>query len=247
MLKAVLFDQDGVIIDTERDGHRAAFNATFKEFGLDCEWDVELYHKLLQVGGGKERIRYYFENHYRGKKPEDLEELIKKLHQRKTAAFLELLADMPLRPGIRRFMEEIKTAGLKIGICTTSNEKAAHAVAFERLGDINFDVVIAGDMVTKKKPDPEIYISALTKISVDPGDCLVIEDSGIGVRAARAAGCRVLATVNGYTREEDLSGAEFIVTCLGDEGGEKAEFLGKNIPLAQPGIIGLADILKALP
>jgi HAD superfamily hydrolase (TIGR01509 family) len=240
--KAVLFDQDGVIIDTERDGHRVAFNAAFEEFGLDCRWDVELYHTLLRTGGGKERIKIFFEKYYHGTKPGDLDALIKKLHERKTAIFLTLLKDMPLRPGIYRFMREIKREGLKIGICTTSNEKAAHAVAYEKLGDIGFDVVIAGDMVSKKKPDPEVYLSALARIGVAAGECLVVEDSGIGVKAGAAAGCRVLATVNEYTRDEDLSGAHCIVTCLGDEDGEKAQFPGKAIPLEKEGIVSLRDI-----
>lgn len=246
MIKAVLFDQDGVIIDTERDGHRVAFNSTFREFGLPVEWDVELYHRLLQIGGGKERMRHYFEDHYTGKLPEDLDGLVQKMHLRKTAVFIDLLETMPLRPGILRFMREIKAAGLKIGICTTSNEKVAHTIADRKLGEIGFDVLIAGDMVSRKKPDPEIYSTALAKIGVGPRDCLVVEDSSIGVRSGRAAGCRVLATVNGYTRDEDLSGADIIVTCLGDEEGEKARFLGKSIPLARSGIVTFADIVKAL-
>jgi len=246
MFKAVLFDQDGVIIDTERDGHRVAFNAAFKEFGYDCQWDVELYHKLLQVGGGKERIKYFFENFFQGRKPDDMDGFVKAMHEKKTALFLGLLDAMPLRPGIHRFMKEIKAAGCKIGICTTSNEKVARKVAGEKLADIGIDLVIAGDMVTKKKPDPEIYLSAINKFGLQSGDCLVVEDSGIGVRAGAAAGCKVLATVNGYTRDEDLSAASLIVNCLGDEGGEKAEFTGRTIPLAKPGILSFADLTKTL-
>ena len=246
MIKAVLFDQDGVIIDTERDGHRVAFNRTFKEFGLHVDWDVELYHKLLQVGGGKERIKHYFEKYHTGKKPEDLDGLIKKLHEKKTAVFIEILESMPLRPGIHRFMKEIKARGLKIGICTTSNEKVAHTVADKMLADIGFDVLIAGDMVARKKPDPEIYLSALAKIGVAPGDCLVVEDSSIGVRAGKAAGCRVIATVNGYTKDEDLAGADLVVSCLGDEAGEKAVLLAGKVPLKTPGVVTLGDLEKVI-
>jgi HAD superfamily hydrolase (TIGR01509 family) len=245
-IQAVLFDQDGVIIDTERDGHRLAFNKAFRDFGFDVEWDVEFYHELLQVGGGKERIKYYFEKYYTGKKPEDLDGLIKKLHEAKTAAFIEILETMPLRPGIHRFMQEIQARGLKIGICTTSNEKVAHTVAEKMLADISFDVLIAGDMVSRKKPDPEIYLSALKKIGVAPENCLVLEDSSIGVQAAKAAGCRVVATVNGYTKDEDLSGADLVISCLGDEQGEKAVFLAGNIPLRKAGIVSLEDIERAL-
>ena len=248
MLKAVLFDQDGVIIDTERDGHRVAFNRAFRESGLDCEWDERLYHKLLQTGGGKERIRRYFEHYYTGGTIDTsdggLDAQVKNIHERKTAIFLELVKTMPLRPGIFRFMKEIQAAGLKTGICTTSNEKVAHMIAFERLNGIAFDVLIAGDMVSKKKPDPEIYLSALDRLGIDGSECLVVEDSGIGTRAGSAAGCAVLATVNGYTRDEDLSAASWVVTCLGDHETEKAEFIGKAIPLAVPGIISIGDIRR---
>ncbi|MEI6389221.1 MAG: HAD hydrolase-like protein, partial [Spirochaetota bacterium] len=164
MLKAALFDQDGVIIDTERDGHRVAFNEAFKVFGLGIEWDVETYHKLLQVGGGKERIKHYFDTIHRGKQPDDLENLVKALHAKKTELLMPILEKMPLRPGIHRLMREIQDAGLKIGICTTSNEKVATMIASKMLADIDFDVVIAGDMVKKKKPDPEIYLSAQSSL-----------------------------------------------------------------------------------
>lgn len=248
MLKAVLFDQDGVIIDTERDGHRVAFNLAFKDFGLDCAWDEKMYHQLLQIGGGKERIRHYFEQYYKGNKIASfeggLDALVKKIHEHKTELFIELVKTMPLRPGILRFMREIKTAGLKIGICTTSNEKVAQTIAFERLGGIAFDVLIAGDMVSKKKPDPEIYLSALAKLDIHGSECLVVEDSGIGTKAGSAAGCTVLATVNGYTRDEDLSAASWVASCLGDPDAEKAEFIGTAIPLAEPGVIGIGDIIS---
>jgi len=161
-IKAIIFDQDGVIIDTERDGHRVAFNKTFKEFGFDFEWDVDYYHELLQVAGGKERMRHHLHTKGFGRevKPEEEDELIKALHKRKTEIFIELIKEgaLPLRPGIKRIMKEAMNRGLKVGICTTSNEKAAHAVAYEILKDIKFDFVLAGDVVKKKKPNPEIYL-----------------------------------------------------------------------------------------
>lgn len=246
MIEAVLFDQDGVIVDTERDGHRVAFNEAFREAGLGIEWDADLYHRLLQVGGGKERIRHYFETLHRGTVPEPLDALVKELHARKTDIFLRLLGAMPLRPGIRRFMREIRDRGLGIGICTTSNEKVARIVAGSMLADIGFDLVLAGDMVAKKKPDPEIYLTAIASLGVAAGSCLVVEDSAIGVAAARASGCRVLATVNGYTKDEDVWSADFVVSCLGDEEGERAEILSGSLMPAQPGVIRLGDILRAL-
>jgi len=224
MLEAVLFDQDGVIIDTERNGHRVAFNIAFEKCGYpEVVWDEELYHKLLQVGGGKERIKYYFEKFYDGDRaPADIEEFAKEIHKAKTEIFVGMITELPLRPGIHRFMSELREAGIKIGICTTSNEKVAGTVANVILSDIPFDVVIAGDMVKHKKPDPEIYNMALEIMGIKPENTLVVEDSHIGVTAAKRAGCLVLATYNDYTKQEDLSEADFIVSCLGDPDGEKA-------------------------
>jgi beta-phosphoglucomutase-like phosphatase (HAD superfamily) len=110
-IKGFFFDQDGVIIDTEKDGHRVAFNKTFKEFGYDFAWSVEEYHGLLQVGGGKERMRHYLHTKGFGKevKPEDEEQLIKDMHHFKTDAFIQMIEnrELPLRPGIKRIMHEI--------------------------------------------------------------------------------------------------------------------------------------------
>ncbi len=226
-IKGFFFDQDGVIMDTERDGHRVAFNKTFKEFGYDFQWDEEEYHELLQVGGGKERMRHYL--HTKGfgvpVKPEEEDELIKKLHKRKTEIFIELVESgkLPLRPGIKRIMKEINDLGLVLAICTTSNEKAAHAVAYKILKDIKFDQVLAGDIVSRKKPDPEIYLLALEKTGLKPDEVIVIEDSRNGVLAAKAAGLHVVATTNGYTEKENLEDADIIVTCLGEPDGIKCE------------------------
>lgn len=247
-IKAVFFDQDGVIVDTERDGHRVSFNRTFAEFGFNVEWDAETYHKLLQVGGGKERMRHAYETQGYGVEVADLEATIKQMHKRKTDIFIEMIegGELPLRPGIHRFMKEINAAGLILGICTTSNERAAAAITGGLLKDIRFDFILAGDVVSKKKPDPEIYLLALKKAGVKPEECLVVEDSHIGVSAAKAAGMHVIATINGYTREEDTSAADFVVDCLGDPAGEKAKVLQGDRAIAPNGFVTLDRIKAAL-
>ncbi|NLG70670.1 MAG: HAD-IA family hydrolase, partial [Chloroflexi bacterium] len=183
-IKAVFFDQDGVIIDTERDGHRVAFNDTFRKMGFDVEWDEDYYHELLQIGGGKERMKHHLHTRGFGReiKPEEEDELIREMHRIKTSRFIELIESgtLPLRPGVLRIMKEIMDAGLILGICTTSNERAAQAIAYGMLKDIRFDFVLAGDVVSKKKPDPEIYNLALSKTGLQPDECLVIEDSRNG-------------------------------------------------------------------
>ncbi len=246
-IKAMIFDQDGVIIDTERDGHRVAFNKTFKEFGFDFEWDVNYYHELLQVAGGKERMRHHLHTKGFGRevKPEEEDELIKAMHKRKTEIFIELIKEgaLPLRPGIKRIMKEAMNRGLKVGICTTSNEKAAHAVAYEILKDIKFDFVLAGDVVKKKKPDPEIYLLGLKKGGLKAEECIVVEDSRNGLLAAKAAGMNVVVTTNYYTEKEDLREADIIVTCLGDPDGEKGKLKYGGKDLNYNGVLGIDQLI----
>jgi len=247
-IKAIIFDQDGVIIDTERDGHRVSFNKTFKEFGFNFEWGVEKYHELLQIAGGKERMKHHLQTDGFGKpvRPEEVDDLIARMHKRKTAMFVEMIeaGELPLRPGVRRFMLEIMAAGLKTGICTTSNEQAAHAIAYKILKDIQFDFVLAGDIVKKKKPDPEIYHLAMEKTGLKPDECLVVEDSRNGVLAAKAAGMFVLATTNPYTEKEDLREADLIVTSLGDPGTEKGVLKYSSKPFKFDGIVHVPQLLE---
>jgi len=224
-IKAIFFDQDGVVIDTEKDGHRVAFNETFKEFGYEFQWNVEKYHELLQISGGKERMRHYFQTEgvFSDLNKNEEDELIKKLHKTKTEIFIKLIESgkLPLRPGIKRLMKEAMGIGIILGICTTANERAANSIAMGMLKEINFEFVLAGDVVSRKKPDPEIYLLALEKTGLKPEECIVVEDSRNGVLAAKEAGMHIIATTNIYTEREDLSEADIIVTCLGDPDGEK--------------------------
>lgn len=246
-IKAVFFDQDGVIIDTEKDGHRVAFNAAFKKFGYDFEWNVEKYHELLQISGGKERMRHFFrdEGHFADMPEAELTAHIKLLHKTKTEIFVDLIESrkLPLRSGIKRFMQEAMQAGLTLGICTTANERSADAVAKGMLGDINFKFVLAGDVVSKKKPDPEIYLLALERSGLSPDECMVIEDSRNGVLAAKMAGLRIVATSNIYTANEDLSDADIVVTRLGDP-AKRGKVKSTKKELEYDGILQVDQLLK---
>lgn len=247
-IKAFIFDQDGVIIDTEKDGHRVAFNQTFKDFGYKFSWDIDEYHELLQISGGKERMRHYL--HTKGfgvkVKPAEEDDLIKRMHQHKTETFIELIEEgkLPLRSGVKRLMLEAKGMDLVVGICTTSNQRSAQAVAYKILQDIEFDFVLAGDVVKKKKPDPAIYNLALEKTGLKPIECVVIEDSHNGVMAAHQAGMHIVATTNFYTASEDLSHADIIVTCLGDPQGEMGELVAVSRDLDYDGILYADQLVR---
>jgi HAD superfamily hydrolase (TIGR01509 family) len=218
-MKALIFDCDGVLVDTERDGHRVAFNRAFASLGLDAEWDVDLYGELLKIAGGKERMTHYF-NEAGWPEGQTAATLIPELHKKKTAIFTELIAkgSLPLRSGVARIVDEAHAAGVRLGVCTTSDPKAIDGV-LDLLGAQRkswFEIVLAGDVVKKKKPAPEIYDLAKQRLGLDARDCVVIEDSRNGLLAALGAGMRCLITTSAYTVDEDFAGAARVVPELGD-------------------------------
>jgi HAD superfamily hydrolase (TIGR01509 family) len=219
-LKALLFDCDGVIAETESDGHRVAFNEAFRRKGVDAFWDAEEYGRLLKTGGGKERMLRYFQNDSQ-KYPSDTfsAEYISELHKVKTAIFIDLCLTLPPRPGVRRIMLEAAVAGISVFICSTSNENSVNAIADAVLGDDKERVltrIYAGDIVKAKKPAPDIYTLVPAHHDTAPEECLVIEDTRIGLLAAKAAGMRCLITRSMYSKGEDFSEAVAVVDNLGE-------------------------------
>lgn len=208
MLEALIFDVDGTLADTERDGHRPAFNAAFAEAGLDWDWDAALYGELLAVTGGKERIRFFCERHA----PEFLQQAnvearIKELHAAKTRHYVELCArGIPLRPGVESLLREASASGLRLAIATTTTPENITALLPPDLLAL-FEKVGAGDTVPNKKPAPDIYLWVLAQLDLPSAACLVIEDSANGLRAARGAGLPTVITKTQYTRGENFSGA----------------------------------------
>ena len=221
-MEALIFDCDGVLVDTERDGHRIAFNMAFAHKGIDVVWSIEEYKELLKVAGGKERMKYYFDEHGWPRQFDDHEELIISLHKQKTQFFMQLIESgaLPLRPGIKRIVDEAITHNLKLAVCSTSNEKSVRLIVDLLLGKQrrgNFQAVLAGDIVTRKKPDPEIYNLCIETLDINPRECMVIEDSRNGLMAAKAANFNCLITTNGYTADEDFTEADILVNELGDD------------------------------
>jgi len=223
MLEAVIFDVDGTLSNNERDGHRVAFNQAFADAGLDWHWSVELYGELLAVTGGKERIGYYLDKYNAEfKRPDDLAGLIARLHANKTQHYQHLLSQggIPLRTGVPRLLRELRRAGMRMAIATTTSRINVDTLLTNTLGKESigwFEVIGAGEHVVSKKPAPDVYLYVLDKLELRPDRCLVIEDSGIGLRSAISAGISaVLVTTNYYTSEDDFNGATMVVNHLGE-------------------------------
>jgi len=224
-LVALLFDVDGTLADTERDGHRVAFNRAFADAGLDWEWSAELYGKLLAVTGGKERIRYYLDNfNTEFQHPEDLDGFIAELHKAKTAHYVELLRGgaIPLRSGVKRLIDEARGAGMRLAVVTTTTPANVEALLENALapGSMEwFEVVAAGDVVPAKKPAPDIYTYAMEKMNLTAEQCIAFEDSHNGIRSSKGAELKTIIAVNGYTRDEVFEDADLIL----DQWGEPSD------------------------
>ncbi|XP_057487239.1 CBBY-like protein [Actinidia eriantha] len=226
---ALLFDCDGVLVDTEKDGHRISFNDTFAEKELRTTWDVDLYGELLKIGGGKERMTSYFNKtgwpEKAPKSEEERKQFIASLHKRKTELFMALIEKklLPLRPGVAKLIDQALSKGVKVAVCSTSNEKAVSAIVSCLLGPDRAEKIriFAGDVVPRKKPDPAIYVLAATTLGVEPSSCVVVEDSAIGLAAAKAAGMKCIVTKSGYTAEEDFVNADAVFDCIGDPPEER--------------------------
>lgn len=221
IIKAIIFDVDGTLADTE-DGHRQSFNKAFVENGLDWNWDVELYDRLLKVTGGKERIRYFVEGFLPGfSKPADYDGFVKQLHAAKTRHYNAMLREgiIALRPGIRKLIDAARQRGIRLAIATTTSPENVATLlqrGFGADGERIFEVIGCGDIVPHKKPAPDIYLWVLEKMGLPAADCIALEDSENGLHASLTAGIRTFIIPNHYTRNQNFAGAAAVLDDLSD-------------------------------
>jgi HAD superfamily hydrolase (TIGR01509 family) len=248
-LQGLIFDVDGTIANTERDGHRIAFNEAFREAKLDWYWSEELYGELLDIAGGQERIIHYVQTYCpEFEPPAPLSEFALQLHEMKMRHYPTLLADgnIPLRPGVERLLKEARDNGIPLAIATTSALPNVVALLEHTLGIESlewFEVIAAGNVVPHKKPAPDVYFYVLEKMGWSAENCLVIEDSNQGLTAARGAGLRTLITYNSYTCSHNFDGAWIVLDHLGNKEIPCSQREGELLNASYVTISGLLELM----
>jgi HAD superfamily hydrolase (TIGR01509 family) len=242
MLEAVLWDVDGTLAETERDGHLVAFNAAFDELDTPWRWSEQRYGELLRVAGGFERLLFDMESQPLA--PVGLEErklLARRIHALKNRRYTELVASgtLPLRPGVRELFDECATAGVRMATVTTTSRGNVHALLAAQVGadwESRFAAVVCAEDAPVKKPDPQAYRFVLERLQLTSGRAVAIEDSAMGLAAATAAGIPVVVTRSRYFPDDPVPGALAVGPSLGTRAGWSPGLDGK------PGRVGLADI-----
>lgn len=215
-LPAVILDVDGTLVDSERDGHRIAFNRAFEEAGLPDRWGVELYGELLDVTGGERRINAYLEG--QEMPAEERLGLASRLHARKTEIFTDMArqGEIAPRPGVPELLDELESAGMRLAVATTGTITWVHPLLDRLFGLDRFEVVVTSDEAPERKPDPSAYRIALERLAVSRGAALAVEDSRNGLRAAKSAGLACVVVVNDYTRDQDFDEADLVLDGFGE-------------------------------
>jgi HAD superfamily hydrolase (TIGR01509 family) len=218
-LRAVIFDVDGTLADTERDGHRVAFNKAFEAAGLHYRWSVEVYGELLATTGGRRRIDRYLQSE--GHSPAEAGALAAQLHRDKTRRFATLVHTgvIEARIGTAELISALRADGVAIAVATTGTSDWVLPLLDTLFGLDVFDIIVTGSEVTDLKPDPAVYLETLNRLKIPPAAAIAVEDSANGVQAAVSAGLRCVAVINGYTRDQDLSGAVAVLDDFARPGG----------------------------
>jgi HAD superfamily hydrolase (TIGR01509 family) len=255
-MPAIIFDCDGVLADTERDGHLPAFNQTFREFGLPVQWSSADYAAKLQIGGGKERMSSLLTPDFirAAGLPDDAEVLRKTVedwHRRKTEIYTAQVhsGSIPGRPGVARLAQEARDAGWELAVASTSARESVQATLEHVVGPTaaaGFKPVLAGDIVARKKPAPDIYNLAIDRLDSGRSQIVVIEDSRNGLLAAVGANLACLVTVSTYTALEDFQEAALVVSSLGDPDGERARVLANRTARAPQEWVVLDDLVACM-
>ena len=246
-LKALLWDVDGTLAETERDGHRAAFNRAFEAFGVPWRWDEAHYGELLTITGGRERLLFDMNRRAEAPPLAERESLAHALHARKNVYYAEIVkaGGIPLRAGVLALMQQCEGQGVRMGITTTTSRSNLDALLQTQLGlrwAERFEVTLCGEDVQRKKPDPEVYLKALAALRAQAREALAIEDAPAGVVAARAAGIAVVVTRSAYFATSPIEGALAIGPGLHDWRGWQPALPARPGGAGSAAGVGLDDL-----
>lgn len=250
MLKALLFDVDGTLADTE-EAHRSAYNAAFIEHQLPWYWTHQRYAALLRVRGGQERLRQYVRGlRVGGKERHRLLELVPTLHETKTRLFAEYVAAgrVPLRPGVARLMGEARAAGLELALVSSTTPANIDALLTANLGPASrrwFRVIATGEQVAQYKPAPDIFHFALAQLGRRPVDCVAFEDTPAGVAAASAAGLYTIGLPTAWNAGQSMRGAQLVLEHLGEPESPLAGPAASQVGADYLGLLTLARLQQA--
>ena len=174
-LKAILWDVDGTLAETERDGHLVAMNAAFSELDIPWRWDERRYGELLRVAGGFERLLFDMES--QPSAPASMDErraLAQRIHVLKNQRYKELVESgaLPLRPGVRELFDECGASGIRMAVVTTTSRGNVAALLGAHLGPQwrdRFAAVVCAEDAPVKKPDPQAYRLVLERLQLQAG------------------------------------------------------------------------------
>ena len=217
--KAVIFDVDGTLANTERYGHLPACNEAFKKMGLPIEWEWPHFKVLLKsIQGNANRLRNELENNFTLSKVE-LESIIIEFEGLKKELYIhKYLPQLQLRDGVAEFIETVNSAGLKMAIVSTSYEIQITELVKNQLDPYykSFNPIMGKESGIKTGEDGVLYTICANKLGVSPRECLAIEDSEVGLKAALKAGIPTIVTYNEHTEDEDFEGALQVVSSMSD-------------------------------
>jgi HAD superfamily hydrolase (TIGR01509 family) len=246
-LDAVVFDVDGTLVDSERDGHRVAFNQAFSELGLPFVWDAVRYGELLAVTGGERRIRWYLSNDRTGRalgwSPAEVAEVAQKAHRRKTEIFAAMVdaGAVPARPGVGRLIEELRATGVALAVATTGSARWVRPLLDQQFGPGCFAAVVTGDDVPARKPCPDAHVAALRLLGVEPDRTVAIEDSAAGAMAAKMASVPCVVVANDYTGPGVAQQAALGLDGFGDPAAP-AQVLADPFEVCPIGVLGARSL-----
>jgi HAD superfamily hydrolase (TIGR01509 family) len=256
MDRALIFDCDGVLGDTELYGHLPAFNHMWEKLCVPWQWSKDQYGEKLKIGGGKERMASLFADaDFRAKvhvpdSEDERKALIARWHKEKTAIYEGIIESgkIPPRPGVKRLSEEARKMGWKLAVASTSAPAAVqavlnHAMGKELAGEF---LVLSGDIVPAKKPAPDIYNLALERLGIPATQCVAVEDSRNGMLAAHRAGIPVIVTLSAYTQGENFHEAALVADSLGDPHGPVCTVLASHLPHAVGDYVTLDDVASLI-